>query len=1112
MLEFVLGRSGTGKTEYIRNTICEKIKNGEQDIILIVPEQCSFQNEKELLKRLGAKLVRNVEILSFSRLCDYAKRKYGGTLLPLLDDSARALMMNLAIESVMDKLELYSKRALKPDLTAMMLTAVSEYKTCGIEPQQLEQLEGSVHSDGLKKKLNESALIYEAYNAILENTYLDPLDELSRLYKLLCENKLFSGRSVFIDAFNGFTAQEQKIIELILSQAGEVYISLCLDENVPLKDSNSIFYYVNRTYSRIKAAAEKLSVEVKIKSLDKVKRFKSSSVALLEELIYRRESLTCDDDGAVLAYEAEDLYDETEQLARDICKLIYEEEYRYSDITVICRDVAGYGNILSSVFAKYNIPCFLSNPERLETKPIVRFLISALKTVNTGTTTENIMTMLKTGMTDIPDYYIDELENYAYTWDLKARDWLKPFTKSVDGYNAKEKNSDTLNNLEKIRSLIISRLLKFKEALRGCGKEKAKAVFDLLTDFGADKAVKRIYTYFMDKNEAILAEEENKLWTMICQMLTMISNVLGEKEVSLLRFIDLVELVIGSQKISTIPHTIDSVTVGAADTIRPSEQRAVFVIGAVDGVFPATVTENGIFSNSEREELLSLSLPLTDSIGVLSLQEKFFAYKAVSAPSEKLFLSYTAESSGGEKTAPSSIIKETQKILPYLVMRKKDDICDSDLVWTDSTALEGYAAGCKQDSSLSLSLEKYLASKGDYKNKLYAVKRAVSNKPFEFKNPENSKKLFGEELHLSASQIEKFNNCAFQYFCTYGIKAMPREKAKFDQRQYGSIVHYVFQILLSDEYGIEKLKNMSKVEKKQLVSKIIDEYILSISGESERPLDFEKMHAVTVNNVIIVLDRLIKELSQSMFKPVDFELGIGNSEIDCYTLELPSGGCVKIRGIVDRVDIMECVNEKTGQPEKYLRVIDYKTGDKKFRLNDIMYGLNIQMLLYLSAIQKNGQNRYGEVTPAGVLYMPSSVKFEKADEAEKEHSKSLKMNGFLLDDKKVLMGIERENNGEFIAYDKYPTVTLATLEQMGRVLKRIDDDIIKMGESLHSGKIPATPIKGLYDGCEYCLYDSVCAFEEGAPCRQYLKADKAEDILKSMHEGEDKDVSEKLDS
>lgn len=1124
MIHFINGRSGSGKSMRLLDIVCEKAKSVDSsdnnNIILIVPEQCSFQNEREILRRLGPNKAQNIEVLSLRRLCDYAEREYGKNPRKELTDGARLILMNLAIESVKESLKLYGERAGKSDLTSLMMTVISEYKICSILPEDIMNFSRKMPDGRLKKKLYDSALIFEAYEALMSDTYRDPLDKLSIVYDVLYEHKFFAGKTVAIDSFHSFTADEMRLISLCAVSSKDLYITLCRD--VYINDKDSIFYFVNRTYRKLKKIANENSIECREINLPdgNETRFKAESLKNVEELIFRREELECDNDGAVTLYRADDIYDEAEQAARYISKLI-RDGYKYSEIAIICRDSEMYRGIINSAFSKYDIPLFVSYPERLEAKPLMRFVLSALEAAVGAFSTDSVLTMLKTGMTSISDNDVFELENYTFLWDIKGKDWQKPFTRSVDGFNDRksEKSAETLQRLEAHRRLVSDSLLSLRNKMKtGDGAAMARAVYELLEDFDAFECVKKLSSYLENNGETILADEEIRLWDMMIDILDTLHETLEGKYISPQTFFDLMKLIISQSSISTIPRTMDEVTLGNADTVRPQAPRAVLVLGAIEGIFPKTPTESGIFTSLERDELIGMSLPLTDSIGTLYYQEEFFAYKACSAASEKLFISYYTEEESGEKTVESRILTEIKAIIRDIKVQTRVDIPLEDIVCTKASALEQYALLKRRDLTASRTIGQCIAEYPDLSGRVLSVDRAFDRKPFQFSDTQNSKKLFGNDMNVSATQIEEYHRCAFRYFCRYGINAQPNERAKFDPRQYGTVVHFIFERLLSPEYGIEKLSRQSREERIKAVEAVLQEYLLMIGGEEEKPASFSRLFNGITLTVMMILDRLIAELTMSEFKPVCVELPIGGENgIPPYEVILPDGGRVYIRGKIDRVDEMKRV-DGSGRSTEYVRIIDYKTGRKEFNLDDILCGINIQMLLYLSAISKNGAKQLGDnIVPCGVLYMPSSISYidgdgKTPDDISEERNKMLSMNGIMINDKEIL---EAMNGGEtaFVKYEKTntsdrstPPVKVCSQDDLNMIFRKIDEIIINMAESLQGGKIAASPLmirkkttsKAALNGCDYCPYDSICAYEDGMDSSIHIRLDKTEDVLECI--------------
>lgn len=1118
MLQLVCGRSGSGKTEFIRKKIFNAA-NSHKDIILIVPEQSSFQNERKILENLGAKKASKISVLSFSRLCDVILEKYGGITKKRIDDGTKTVIMSLALEEISDKLILYGNRSKKNDLTELMMGAVREYKMCAITPDDLLETADRVKNERLKEKLRESALIYSTYNALIDRAYSDPNDDLTRLYETLLEHHYFSGKTVFLDSFNGYSGQEMRVLECIIRQADSVTISVGCERNDGKNIKNSIFAEPDDTYRQLIRTAQNNNIELATTVwLDEQKRFKAQSLAAIEESMYRYDGDEYFiDDNAVQMYEANDEYDEIEQTARDISQLTLYEGYSYSDIAVICRQPEMYKSIIETEFSKCNISYFMSNPQKLETKPLVKLVLSAFDVVHSSFNTESIFTFLKTGLTQLDFGDICKLENYAYMWDIRGKRWKSPFTMNPDG-NSDKKNEEELKKIEQLRKDAIEPLEKFANSLSEAenGAEISVAVYNLLKEIKAADAIKKLVSYFDMKKDIRSKEEEARIWDIMMDILDKMYTVLKDTYLDSRRYAELLNLMIKQNDISDIPQTLDQVTIGTAGNIRVENPKAVFVIGAVENIFPAVPADSGLFSDSERCELLACELPVYESLYAASLKEKYNAYSAVSSPSEKLFISWYKADSNGENCEPSSIYREISNIDKNIKIRRRDNLPDDRMFYAEAQSFSYCAENFNQQNSRFDTLKKYYEQSEQYSSRFNAIRRAYEDKPCIIEKRKNAKALFGENLRLSASQIELYNKCGFAYFCKYGLKANPRKKATMDPGLYGSAVHFVLENILRDK-GFEEFGNYNPQELSELVDEYLLKFIISIGGDKERTGRFMAACESMKKNIVIVLKRLISEFKETEFIPVDFELNIGgeNEDIPQYTLELPTGEKVNVTGKIDRVDTFV----KDGK--KYIRIVDYKTGGKSFSLSDILYGLNIQMLLYLAAVEKNGTERYSEdgkylLMPAGVLYMPSTPsaktgKVKNEDELKiyaKQQSQSMKMKGLIIDDKDILCSMEKNLSGQFIPvtlksngkeFKQTCMNNLTTLESFGKIFSYIDKKILSMAKSLYGGNISAIPAKCKTDACEYCDYKAVCTFEDGKQTNDILSL-KNKEVMKIIDE------------
>ena len=1112
MLQIIAGRSGSGKSEWIHREICRNAE--DKEVVLLIPEQSSYYTEKRILETLGPKKAAKVRVLSFKRLYDAVTDIYGISSGKRLDDGSKAVLMSMAAEEMSDRLTLYGSRSKRSDFAQMMLTAVNEYKMCAIFPEDLLKAAQQVKNTRLQQKLRESAAVYASYQALLGSTYSDPDDDLVRLAALLREHQYFSGKTVYIDAFHGFSGQETKIIEELLRQSAYVGITLCCEKTPAKKVETSIFKESLVTLNRLSQIADELGIDqAPVIWLDEQPRYKSPSIAAIEASLFRFDG-DCYDlhDGTVQLYEADDEYDEICQTARGICSLVRSEGYSYRDITVVCRNSDMYKNIIASEYPKYGIPFFLSEPQPLSDKPLLKLILSAFEVIHSSFATESILSLLKTGLTPLSDNDVFILENYAYMWEIKGKRWKQPFTMNPDG-NKKETNQKRLDYIEALRKAIIEPLTGFGNSVSraGNGGEITLAVYKLLEELKVSKGMKS----FVASLDGVLSirqrENEARVWDTVMELLDKMYTILRNTSLNSRRYTELLTMMVNRSPISDIPQTLDQVTVGIAGNLRSEAQKAVFLIGALDGIIPAVPASGGLFSDGERASLISLELPLYDSVYGMSLKEKFNAYAALSLPSERLYISRYLSNSKGEVCEPSVIFKEINAILGEQPVRNHSMLTEEELFFTGEQSFEECAALYRDNTVLSATLKEYFSSDDSLSDKWEALVRAADEPLFRINEKGRAKRLFASEasdgsgsavLRLSASQIEEYYKCPFRYFCRYGLRAFPREKASMDARLYGNTVHYILENLIR-ETDFEELKQMSDDRLSELIRKYTERYLEEIGGKQDRTSRFLAQFDRIEKNLMLLLKRLIDEFKLSSFVPVDFELTIDNGgEIPAYELPLPDGGKLSVIGKVDRVDTY------IHNGKKYIRIIDYKTGPKKFRLSDVLWGLNLQMLLYLSVIEKNGREHYSEsnyqLLPAGILYMPStpetSAGANRTEEIKNElldkQRSSLKMNGLVIDDKDIVLAMEHNAGGLFLPvklkktaeFDRC-TESLVSLEGYGRIFRFIDKKLKEMADSLLSGGIDRKPIKGAHDGCDYCDYRTVCGYEDGKASRHVCNYD-----------------------
>ena len=1110
MLRFVLGRSGYGKSEYLRRLFADRAREGDGKLLFIVPDQISFETEAAFLDMLGPSLSREILVLGFSRLCDYVFEATGNRFLSFADDGIRNMVISLAIEQVKDGLKVFDRRSDTPDTREIMLSAVKEYKKCSIDSAALYRTAEAMEDDSLSGKLADTALIYDAYNAIMERSYMDPLDSLTKVAHLLSEHKLFEGYTVALDGFYGFTAQEYDVIERLMDMSGEMYVALTDDSR---DDSSQLFYSTRRTRSRLTRMARDRSVDIApIIRLDIPRRFNSPSLIALEENIYRIDKDKYEDEASdVTVYRASDIYDECDFVARTVRSLV-KGGYRYRDMAVISRSGDQYLGILDTYFDKYDIRYFMDKPQDIDSMPLVRLISSAFDIITRGFDREDVLTLLKTGLCSYGIAEVAEFENYLFVWDISGSRFFDEFKNAPSGFADEMSEADRaqLGRIEALRADIIGKLRRFGSAVKDTdGRGISKALMKLLYDLDCDDNIGALCDKLESEGEHDAASDLIRMWNVLCEILDKIVAVIGDYSVSAKRFSELLRTDLLSSEVSVIPRGLDEVDVSTADRSLISDKKIVFVIGALDGEFPRVPVEAGVFTDDERVRLRdTFGLPLSDSVEELIAAERYYAYSALTAAGERLYVSFASANIKGEALTPSDMVSELSSVLPRSDYINFDEVPVEERLGSKRAAFDYLVRRYRSISPDILALKAYFSSDEEYGDILRSVEDILSRRVRRIKDKELARRLFGDSMKLSSTKIDVYHKCPFRYFCEYGLRVGERRKAAVDALEYGTLMHYIFESFFGG-YSRDEYTAMDEPHVADIISDILDEYTVShFGGLEDKSGRFIYLLMRTKSTAVKLVLHMIEELRHSDFIPVDFELGVGE-DIPAYNVELGDGLSLTVRGSVDRVDLCDA------DGVSYIRVVDYKTGTKDFNINDILYGLNLQMFIYMYAIRENGGDRYGEITPAGVLYMPAVSPTVSADPDTPEadvRSKIMKkyaMKGVVLNSADIIEHMEHGGRGVYIpAKLKDGAVaasadSLATLEQLGAIFRRIDVLTSQMALSLYDGDVAAKPLKGdRYDGCAYCAYRSVCLREDDDPCREAetKSADEVYDEL--MREGD----------
>lgn len=1080
MLQMIIGRAGSGKTEYIFNSIKNQVEQGDESILLITPEQFSFISERRLLTDLGEDKVNCVENGSFSRLSSDIAKKYGSFTLPMLSKGAKAVLFKKACDSCKDELKLFSKNVNNNAFISSAVRIYDEMKACRVSYDDIISASNNADKVILSEKLHDIALIMSEYDILIKDKYTDPAEELTYLYEKLLTLDYFKGRTVYIDGFSGFVAQEYKIIEVILKQAKSVYITFCSDSPVN-NDEYDLFSYVNSNIEILTDVAKKENVKILPPVyLTENHRAKNDELRSLEKNMYFIKTPYEKEVKNISIYRAKSIVDECNYVSSEISKLM-RQGINPSDITVICRDLDKYQRELQFSFSKYNIPYFDDERQSISSQPCVMFINFLFRVCAYYFRSDDIFSLLKTGLTALDTESISTLENYAFMWNINGTKWKSNFTESTRGFVDKISNSDkkALDEINKHRDYVISRLEKFSKSVKNTdAKGISRAIYYTLLDFSVDKKIKELAVSLDKSGKSALAVEQGRVWDLIMNILNELAVLSLDEKVSIKEYSKLFNLMIANEDLGNVPIGLDNVQLGSADRIRCNNPYACFVLGANDGEFPQNVSSSGLLTEADRVKLIDDNFKLYSYGETLNAQERYFAYMAVSCASNRLYVSYR---NSVDDTCESSIVSEIKDTFFAIETKSNNGCVTLDSLETDANAFEFLASDYDDNSKMTAALKQYFSDKKEFENRLDAVNNLSINPVMKINNKDLARKLFKNDMYLSASRIEDYYNCAFRYFCKFGLNVRPRTKAEMNAMQTGTVIHFVLEHLVKD-VTTKTLVTLDRAQVEELTKKYLKLFFDTKMGDSEQLGARFKYRFMRLSKMLThVVLRLHDEFMNSDFEAKAFELSIGdgseNEEVKSKTYHLSDGGTIRIKGSIDRVDTY------TENGIQYVRVVDYKSGTKDFVLSDILHGLNLQMFVYLFTLCESDNELSG--VEAGVLYMHAARKVYNSERNAKNFNKSdndeFRMKGIVLNDEShsIAEHMDRELSNKYIPVSvsngelKGNIVSLADL---GRISKKINELIVSMGDNLHMGYISQNPANSPHHDktCEYCDYKDVC--------------------------------------
>ncbi len=1128
-LRFIFGRAGSGKSYFCINDIKNKIINNETEhsLIILVPEQFSFQAEKNMINMIGEKSINKAQVLSFKRMAYTVFNEVGGITAQHMNEAGRNMLIYNVISSVKDKLKVFNRVADRQGFTNTIGEIITELKKYSIDVTELNSGIDKIEDENLKNKVSDIKLIFEEFEKRLHEKYIDSDDDLTILIEKLDESSLFNNAEIWIDEFYDFTPQEYLIIEKLLKKAYRVNISLCQDVSDSETQNTDLFSPVKRTEKKLLEIIKNNNIKYDkpvILNCSPCYRFKDNEeLQHLEKYIFEYPFKVYEKDVKNLSIiKALNRYNEVESTAREIIGLCRDKGYRYKDIAVVSGDLEQYESIVKAIFTEYDIPYFIDAKRSIENNQLIIYIISALEIFTKHWSYESVFRYLKTGLSNVTMDEIDLLENYVLKNGIKGSMWTND-EKWEYGLNydftdeEKAKEEINLDKINDIRKKAAEPVKLFHSELKKCrtAKKKCEAVYNFLIGNNTGDKLQNWIEQFKNHDELDKANAYGQIWNVVMEVLDQVAEIFGDDKINTDEFSKVLLAGFQQYEIGLIPPALDQILVSSVYRLKSHEIKALFLLGVNDGIFPKGKDEEGILNDSDRIMLRENGIELGNNTKEDAFEENFQVYSILTSVSDCVTLSYSISDIEGKSMRPSIIISRLKKI--YKNLEERSEIAeDADAkesinkIVNPRATLNQLVSSVKKDSgNVDINpvwIETYRWYKeNDLWNKKInnIVKGFDYTNSLEVNNTLKIRKLYGDKLNISVSRLEKFSECPFSYFVQYGLRAKERKIYSLTSPDLGTFMHNVIQHFsnIVNEKNID-WNDITKEWCEKTVGEIVEDTIVKIPGSI---FSSSSRYKHVANNIERVLTKSVWLITEHMkmggFRPSGYEISFSRGgDYEPIKIQLHSGEDVELIGRVDRLDFLHKNNKL------YLRIVDYKSGNKEFKLSDIYNGMELQLLIYLDAILTQISGKHGEeAEPGAILYFKLQDPIIKAkgylsdEEIEKKIALSLKMKGLLLEDVEIIKEMDRDIQGSSlivpVMVKKDGSISkskssVATLEQFQDLREFVRGTIVNICEEILEGNISINPYKNnKKTPCEYCLYSAICQFDTTMKgnCYRFIK-------------------------
>lgn len=1167
-IRLIAGRAGSGKTHACQRRLCEHLAHSIAEgprLVMLVPEQAALQMERGLLAMAGVPVLGRCEVLSFRRLAHRILNELPGSAPIVLSPSGRQAALRRLLGRRRGEWREFDRVADRPGFIAAVARGVTELLQEAATVEQLEAAAGRAESDSepSARRLHDMAMLYRDYLEYLGSERVDPEGVLDLARLRLERSDWLSGAMIWVDGFAGLTRQQVRMLVSLARQASQMELALLLDpageaawNGADAPDELGLFARMERTWQVVRHAMVEAGVAVDRPLLlvpKEIPRFaRSPWLARLERDLFstgrssavRQSELetmpkaTLPADSAVRLVLTPDRRTEVLAAVKAMVDLVRAPGggLRYRDLAIIVRDLEPYHDLLSAALTAHGIPFFMDRRRPTHPHALIRLLRESLAMHAPRGFGPAVLGMLKSGLTRFTDDESDELENYVLAYGLiDAVNWRAPWTFSprVGGGSdeARWSRAETgaLARLNAMRAVVLEWVGDWLPGAVGAHPKTATWLGRLWAMFERLEVGPRLMAWresAMALGDHDGAAEHEQAWTSVVRLLEELHDALGDEQMTARQFRECVEAGLSEFTLALAPSTLDQVLVSEIERSRHPPVRAVFLLGMSEADFPARISEDDVLGDDERAVLAASGLELAMNSQRRTLDERSLAYIALTRASERLWVGCPRSDEKGRSLRPSPFWEEIRRTLPEAVEESIESFGAADVSTSRELAgavAEQVRALCEQRLAPSAAepwralyelARTDEALRGDAKRALASLRPTACARL----GSDAAGALWRAPYETNVYALETMAACPFRHFAARGLRLEKRAEHEIGALDLGRVYHTVMEEFVESlRTEGRSLGQLDAGEITQRVSTLCEQAVNRYAEQVRMEAPQQKLAAWRGRRELpAAVEGQRRTVGRTKLLPARLEQKFGLSNRDgeanrpeplpALELTLKSGAKVLLRGVIDRIDLVESPRGAIGV------VYDYKrsTKAKRLGLDELWHGLALQLAAYLLVLRDHGARIAGaRVIPGGAFYLPllsSLTSVDSPDVAEKKNPFS----GFgprgiidfdwvgeldpeLGEGRSTVFSVQISKDGGPGCVNSTDVVTSGAMEPL---LDCVRDKMTNLCEAWVAGEIAVSPYRlGTKSPCAQCDYAAVCRIEQIARSSRRLDAMRREDVL-----------------